>query len=266
MQRRVEHHGYVIIASPGVQGRGGADASPLIGAFHPDHIVAAASPEGDALGEVAGSRVGAVGDVGRRKAADKIGGEQHRRGGRAIACGSGLIAHHEQIAPGAGMEVQLADDQIKMAGEEVRGGRGREIRGGGNIETIVAGVGVHVGNRAVHGATDVEDVVTGAEVNVEGVDAVVVQALDPVRHGNITRHSENHVLTPERPLEVDQELITHLQGKSITVAQKAPERSGEIVSRGIPSQCLRRRSMGERVRPAGRSDPESDRVVHRRQI
>ena len=158
---------------------------------------AVAGPHRDAVGEVAGSPCRRqVVDRGGSQAADlDLGAVDPRRGRRVIrdddvrvADGRGLVADEEQVPACAGVDVEVAADEVEVALEEVRlrhadaERRGdRLVRELGHVEAVVAAVGVDVGDR--RRAAGVEDVARRAEVDVQPLvvrEAVVVDALAAV--------------------------------------------------------------------------------------
>ncbi len=120
---------------------------------------------------------------------------------------------------------------------------------------------VHVGYGGR--APDIEDVGAGTEVEIQGIDAVVVHAIGPVSHGDVAGDIEIHGVGPQAALEIDDELIAQLLGESVAIAEQAPESGGEIIGGGVPSQDFRRRSaVSQGIGAAGGVDAEADGVVH----
>ena len=111
---------------------------------------------------------------------------RHGSKDRALAQRGRLIADHHDVAALAGIDVQVAEDPVKMAGQEVervRGalrpdGVGVEVRIGGNEDPIITIVQSDV--RDSCGRTlDIENVGAGTEVDVQFINEVIIDAIHP---------------------------------------------------------------------------------------
>ena len=91
-----------------------------------------------------------------------------------IAGNRGLVADHQQLAAGPGVDIQRAENPVEVAGQEVgsRDGGERLIREGSYVDPVVPAVGVDVGNGAR--AADIENVGTRTQVEVQRIDTVIV--------------------------------------------------------------------------------------------
>ena len=152
-----------------------------------DYIVAKTGPDRDAFGKV-GAGVSPIGDRTGRQAGDgNLSPKRIRHLVRnhhvGITDGTGLVADQQQVAAGAGVDVEHAVHIMQVAEEEVSCAVGInvEVRCRGHVDSLVAVVQVQVGTRAR--ALDVEYIITGAKVDVKGIDTVVIDAIFTGRHG-----------------------------------------------------------------------------------
>ncbi len=270
MHRGIKVDRDVVGAGIGIQGRDGADTGTMIGPVHPDDVIAATGPDGDALGEISGRRISLVGDVSRGETANEAGRNQHGVGNRAIARDSRLIAHHEQVAAGASHDVKRAGDVIEVACQEIRAGGIRESGRRRDIHAVVTGMRGEVGDRS--GALHVEDIGTRAEVDIEGIHPVVVDAGDALGRRDRAGERryieiESHGLAGQSSHEVDDELVTKTLGKAVAVAEQFPELVSNLVGSGIPAQGGSPLAIEAEPEAAGdRIHAEADGVVDRGEI
>ena len=201
--RGVEIHIDRVVAQPGVQRRDGTHARPHAGAVDPDRVVAEAAPDRHAVGEAAG-RIGAIGNRALRGVVPAEGivaagqaADRHLGRGRLEACGlvgdhdvavvqrTGFVAHHQQRAPGSGIDVQAAGEVVQVAGQESGSRIEADVRGRGNVDAVVAVAQRDVGRR--RRATDIQHVVALAQHEVQVLDFVVVDSVDSCLDGSRTR-------------------------------------------------------------------------------
>ena len=198
----------VIVAQAGVQAGRGANAALDLGAeegaVDVEAVVAEAAPDPDTVREVAGPG-GAEADraLGQADEVDltpvgqhlvalagaHVGvGLEHRRVCRAVGDDAVLVADHQLVAALAGLDVQVAEEIVQVAAQ-VLGVRAQVEGGGrGDVDALVARAQVEegVGRRAL----DVEDVVARAQQDVQGVDAVVVDAVEARRDAGQRRRDD----------------------------------------------------------------------------
>ena len=216
---RVERYRDVVVAEAGAEHRRGALAGTLVGAVDVDGIAAGAGPDADAFVEIAVRAVRLKGDAALGQAGDEDLGAARQSEGRGprkrvrdhhvgVADDGGLVADHQFVAAGARVDVEGAAQVVQVAGQEIEAGRTGviEVGVGRHIDPlgrrrIAAAVEPEVGRRdgargaeacaAGAGALDVEDVVARAEIDVDLLEAVVVDAVhaggDRDRAGEVRR-------------------------------------------------------------------------------
>ena len=124
-----------------------------------------------------------------------------------VADQRGLVADHQQVAAGAGVDVQRAEDAVQVAAQVVRA-VGQAVRGvRAHVHALVAGAERQVRRR--RRALDVEDVVARTQRDVRGLDAVVVDAVQA--RGQRQRAGQRRRVDPAdrhaRVLAAEQQLV-----------------------------------------------------------
>ncbi len=195
----VEVDAHEVVAQARVEGRDRADAGAVVGAVNPDGVVAEAAPHRHPIREVPSGPVRAEGDDAGSEAEEVDFARDQRGTAQAVlrlgACGGGnepvgdehipiphrrrLVADHQEVPPGAGVEVQRPHHVVHMAPQEVRRLLQSLCRLRRHIDPLVPGPQAQRGQR--RGALHVEHVVPGAQAEVEAVDPVVVDPFRPRR-------------------------------------------------------------------------------------
>ena len=225
-------------------------------------VAAVAGPDGDPVGEVpGGAGIGLVGDhagsetaeldlgtgeTGRRRVADA-----HAR----VAVDRRLVADHQQVPAGAGIQVQLAAHVVQVALEQI--GRRELVLVGQRRDVVALVAGVTEDVRDRRGPADVEHLVLAGEVDVQQLDAVVVDALGQSRE--VDRVVEAAI--------VDGQGLGHARGQVADRVHLSDAGDPQPVN---PEQRLERldqrrrgRVPGQRPGALARSDEQRERAAHR---
>ena len=274
-----------VVAEPRVEGRQTGAGRAVERAVHVEVVVAPAGPDCNALLEAAGrTRARAVRDRVRGEPDDvdlrrgvedahpaaDIGRHCGRHGGVASQCAAhgvgdedvladvrGLVADHQQVLAVAGADVEHPEHLVEVALQEV--GARAEVVGGqrGDVDPLVALVQVEV--RPRRRALDVEHVIAAAEVDVQRLDVVVVDTVQPGGHDCATGGDADlrRGRPGERALEVERVDAADLRDEEIAGARERRvgvvrvdeqlEPGEHVVGRGVHREGAEGAAVDERV-------------------